>query len=88
MIENNFFDSVGSTEDLASQIASCHPMVHCYAPVVVANDIANLLLTCGASPILSDNPEEAADITGKCQGLSLSLGTPSQSRWDAMMCPV
>lgn len=80
-----FFDSVVSADDLASQIRSCHPMVHCYVPVVSANDSANLLLACGASPVLSDNPEEAADITGKCQGLSLSLGMPSQSRWDAIM---
>lgn len=85
MFQNGYCAFAVSAEELAEQIRAAHPRVHCYVPVVSANDTANLLLACGASPILSDNPEEAAEITRKSQALSLSLGMPSQSRWDAML---
>jgi hydroxyethylthiazole kinase len=42
---------------------------------VTANDIANMLLACGASPIMSDEPADIAEITSLCSGLHINLGT-------------
>ena len=54
------------------------PLIHCITNYVTANDVANLLLACGARPIMADDPEEAAEVTAGCQGLTLNLGTPSR----------
>ena len=40
------------------------PLIHNITNYVTANDCANILLACGASPIMADDPLEAADITG------------------------
>lgn len=60
------------------------PLIHNITNYVTANDCANILLACGASPIMADDPMEAADIATLCQGLNLNLGTPSQSKLSAM----
>ena len=54
------------------------PLIHCITTYVTANDVANLLLACGASPIMADEPEEVEEITARCAGLCLNLGTPSR----------
>ena len=56
----------------------CAPLIHCITNYVTANDVANLLLACGARPIMADDPEEAEEITAGCQGLTLNLGTLSR----------
>lgn len=61
------------------------PLIHNITNYVTANDCANILLACGASPIMADDPMEAADIAALCQGLNLNLGTPSQSRISSML---
>ena len=53
------------------------PLIHCITNYVTANDVANLLLACGASPIMADEPEEVEEITARCAGLCLNLGTPA-----------
>lgn len=60
------------------------PLIHCITNYVTANDVANLLLACGARPIMADDPEEAAEITAGCQGLTLNLGTPSRRAISSM----
>ncbi len=61
------------------------PLIHCITNYVTANDVANVLLACGASPIMADAPEEAAEITARTDGLCLNLGTPQPRRLDAML---
>lgn len=39
------------------------PLVHNITNYVTVNDVANILLACGASPIMSDEPEDVEDIT-------------------------
>ena len=46
---------------------------------------ANLLLAAGASPIMADAPEEAAEITARSQGLTLNLGTLQAGRIPVML---
>ena len=39
------------------------PLVHNITNYVTVNDVANVLLACGASPIMSDEPKDVEDIT-------------------------
>lgn len=59
-------------------------MVHCITNYVTANDVANVLLGCGASPVMADAPEEAAEITSRCDGLTINMGTLNQQKLLAM----
>ena len=52
-----------------------HPLIHSITNYVTANDCANILLACGASPIMADENEEVAEITEICEGLNINLGT-------------
>ena len=70
---------------LLSNIRRNTPLVHCITNFVTANDCANLLLACGARPVMADAPEEAAEITAHSQALVFNLGTLSQSRLEAML---
>lgn len=51
------------------------PLIHCISNYVTCRDCANILLACGASPIMADEPEEAAEITELGNGLLLNIGT-------------
>ena len=44
------------------------PLIHNITNYVTVNDCANILLACGGSPIMADDPAEAADITSICGG--------------------
>ena len=66
------FDFVGGALDEVR--ASC-PLVHCITNYVTVNDCANALLAIGGSPIMSDEPADAAQITRICGGLDLNIGT-------------
>lgn len=51
------------------------PLVHNITNYVTVNDVANVLLACGGSPIMADEPEEVEDITSICGGLNINIGT-------------
>ena len=44
------------------------PLVHNITNYVTVNDVANILLACGGSPIMSAEPEDVEDITSICGG--------------------
>lgn len=60
------------------------PLVHNITNYVTVNDVANVLLACGASPIMSDEPEDVVDITSICGGLNINIGTLNQQSIRAM----
>lgn len=68
-----------------SRVRRQAPVIHAISNYVTANDVANLLLACGASPIMADDPEESAYITALAAGLVLNLGTLSRRRVPAMI---
>ena len=41
-------------KQIRSQLRNQAPLIHCITNYVTANDVANLLLACGASPIMAD----------------------------------
>lgn len=60
------------------------PLVHNITNYVTVNDVANVLLACGASPIMSDEPEDVEDITAICGGLNINIGTLNKQSIEAM----
>ena len=54
------------------------PLVHNITNYVTVNDVANVLLASGGSPIMSDEPEDVEDITSICGGLNINIGTLNQ----------
>lgn len=51
------------------------PLIHNITNYVTVNDVANILLACGGSPIMSDEPKDVLDITSICGGLNINIGT-------------
>ena len=54
------------------------PLIHSITNYVTINGVANIILACGGSPIMSDNEAEVEEITARCSGLDLNIGTLSQ----------
>ena len=61
------------------------PLIHTITNYVTVNDCANMLLACGASPIMADDVEEAVEITSLCHGLTINLGTLNQNKISSML---
>ncbi len=51
------------------------PLIHNITNYVTVNDVANVLLACGASPIMADDEGEVEEITAICSGLNINIGT-------------
>lgn len=61
------------------------PLVHNITNYVTVNDVANVLLACGGSPIMSDEPLDVEDITSICGGLNINIGTLNQRSVEGML---
>ena len=61
-----------------------HPLVHNITNYVTVNDVANILLACGGSPIMADDSGEVEDITSICQGLNINIGTLNKNTIPSM----
>ena len=69
---------------IASQVRKRRPLVHNITNYVTVNDCANILIACGASPLMSDEPEEAEQITSICNALNINMGTLNKRTIEAM----
>lgn len=63
---------------------SC-PLVHNITNYVTVNDVANAILAIGASPIMSDEPDDVEDITSICGGLNINIGTLNKRSIEGML---
>ncbi len=61
------------------------PMVHCITNYVTVNDVANIILALGASPIMADDIGEVSDITSICNSLVLNIGTLNSRTMESMI---
>ena len=59
-------------------------LVHNITNYVTVNDVANVILASGASPIMSDEPKDVEDITSICGGLNINIGTLNERTIEAM----
>ncbi|MGG7074253.1 hydroxyethylthiazole kinase [Campylobacter sp. 9BO] len=51
------------------------PLVHCITNYVTVNDVANALLSVGASPVMADDESEVDEITAISNALLINIGT-------------
>lgn len=70
--------------DCLENVRKSGPLIHNITNYVTVNDVANMILACGASPVMSDEPEDVEDITSICSGLNINIGTLNQNSIKAM----
>lgn len=61
------------------------PLIHNITNYVTVNDCANILLACGASPIMADDKSEVEEITSICGGLCINIGTLNARTIESMI---
>lgn len=61
------------------------PIVHCITNYVTVNDVANIILASGASPIMADDIDEVSDISSICNSLVLNIGTLNSRTIESMV---
>lgn len=62
-------------ENILENVRGKTPLVHCITNYVTVNDVANILLACGGSPIMADDERDAVEITAICNALVINIGT-------------
>ena len=71
-------------KEYLERVRETSPLIHNITNYVTVNDCANILLACGGSPIMADDPEEAEEITSICTGLNINIGTLNRHTIPAM----
>ncbi|MFQ7282090.1 MAG: hydroxyethylthiazole kinase, partial [Christensenellales bacterium] len=75
-------------EDVAKALenvrAQC-PLIHNITNYVTVNDVANIVLAVGASPIMADDIAEAGDIASIAGALVLNIGTLNARTVESMV---
>lgn len=61
------------------------PLIHNITNYVTVNDCANIVLACGASPIMADDIGEVEEITAICGGLNINIGTLNARTIESMV---
>lgn len=61
------------------------PLVHFITNYVTVNDVANMMLACGGSPIMSDEVLDVEDITSICNATVINIGTLNQNTIEGML---
>ena len=79
-----FFQEVEMLGNCIENVRKTVPLVHNITNYVTVNDVANVLLACGGSPIMSDEPDDVEDITTICGGLNINIGTLNKSSIEGM----
>ena len=62
-------------ERIFDNIRRDQTMVHCITNYVTINDVANMILAIGASPIMADDWMEVREITAMCDSLVINFKT-------------
>lgn len=62
-------------KNLIQAVRKTVPLVHNITNYVTVNDVANIILACGGSPIMADDADEVVEITSICGGLNINIGT-------------
>lgn len=66
-------------------VRKSEPLIHNITNYVTVNDVANILLACGARPIMADDANEVSDITSICDGLNINIGTLNEKSIKSMI---
>lgn len=60
--------------DCIENLRKISPLVHNITNYVTINDVANVVLACGARPLMSDEPSDILEITSHCDCLNINIG--------------
>jgi len=71
--------------NLLNQVHEKKPLIHHITNYVTVNDCANITLGIGASPVMADAVEEAADIAAISSALVLNIGTLNKRTVQSMI---
>ena len=72
-------------ETMLENVREKCPLIHNITNYVTVNDCANVVIACGASPIMADDKEEVAEITSICAGLNINIGTLNSRTIESML---
>lgn len=72
-------------EKIFEKLRKEKPLIHCITNYVTTNDMANVILAIGASPIMADEINEVEDIVDISRGLLLNMGTINKEKFQAML---
>lgn len=72
-------------KELWENVQKQKPLIHCITNYVTVNDVANVVLACGGSPIMADDVQEAVEITSICGGLYINIGTLNERTISSML---
>lgn len=70
---------------MLDNVRKISPLVHNITNYVTINDCANIVLACGASPIMANDEAEVEEITAFCKGLNINIGTLNRQTIPAML---
>ncbi len=76
---------VSEAAELLIRIRERRPLIHHITNYVTMNDSANVVLAIGASPIMANDPAEAAEVAAMAKALVLNIGTPSNNNFRSML---
>ena len=71
--------------NVLDQVRLRQPVVHAITNTITASDVANVIRTIGARPIMAVAVEEVEEIVSRADALVLNLGTPTPERVTAML---
>ena len=71
-------------KQMFDQVREKSPLIHNITNYLTVNDCANMVLACGASPIMADDKEEVAEIQTICAGLNINIGTLNSRTIESM----
>lgn len=72
-------------KEMLERVREIAPLIHNITNYVTVNDCANMLLACGGSPIMADDPEEVEEIQTVCKGLNINIGTLNSRTVSSML---
>ena len=65
--------------EIVEKVRGKRPLIHCITNYVTANDVANMILAAGASPIMAESAREAEEIAQISQALVLNQDIDAES---------
>lgn len=57
------------------RLRELRPLVHCITNAVTINDVANILLACGAAPVMATDLREIEDFVSQSKAVLVNIGT-------------
>lgn len=67
-------------KEIFDKVRETAPLIQCITNYVTVNDVANVLLACGGSPIMADELCEMNEMATICNGLAINIGTTLNKR--------